>query len=110
MEGRPMAIQLVGGSTRTTEDDPFLRTIRQRLSSCDNSGKPTKLPSQLEPVYKCQECKDVGYVYPADGENRMVRCGCQSNGDVERRRRYLEGIDGLLPQERERFFSDAMRV
>jgi DNA replication protein DnaC len=39
-----------------------------------------------------------------------VRCGCQSDASVERRRRYLEGIDGLLPQERTRSFSDAMRV
>lgn len=62
-------------------------------------------PASLKPGYRCFVCKDMGWLYhdvpvghPEFG--KAIRCNCQYDADIGRRRKYLIRIDGLTEQER----------
>jgi DNA replication protein DnaC len=56
----------------------------------------------------------MGWLYAArngevifdSGKAKLVRCECQTHQDQDKRRRYLEGIDGLTPRERSFAFTE----
>lgn len=63
-------------------------------------------------VYKCAQCKDMGWLYAVDhkGEpiwnngTKIVRCDCQRGVDVQRQKARLEALDGLNETERNVLF------
>ncbi len=64
----------------------------------------------LEPVYKCPQCRDTGYI---ESENRIEKCHCYKQLLIE----FLYKESGLGPVERgnfsqfdESFFSDEVNV
>lgn len=64
-------------------------------------------------MYRCNECKDLGWVYEVDRDGqptgKAVRCSCQFGKDQERRREYLLRVDGLTPNERTLRFERLVR-
>lgn len=67
--------------------------------------------STTSEVYNCFRCKDMKFyvldLQPGDrGFGQAIRCTCQYEGDIERRRAYLLRIDGLSPRERALSFGD----
>lgn len=74
-------------------------------------------------MYQCPICKDRAWLYVNDGNGEakfiesggglktmIVPCDCREGVNAERRKRYLERIDGLTPEERQIRFGDVENI